>query len=260
MRGGERVLEALCRLFPEAPLFTLLHEPGSVSATIEAHRIVTSPLQRLPARVRRAYRTLLPLMPAAVRALQLPPCDLVISSSHCAIKAVRPPRGARHLCYIHTPMRYVWDQREAYFGRGRARLPTRLAAGLGTPALRAWDQPHRLPRGSVCRQLDGSCSSACRELMAARARSCLRRSTWSASRQRLLRALAGSISWSPPSHPTSAWRSRSKHFAGSVDLSRWSAEVRTPHVFGLSSAATSSTSATSRMPRLRGCTRSAGLS
>lgn len=139
MRGGERVLEALCRLFPEAPLFTLLHEPGSVSATIEAHRIVTSPLQRLPARVRRAYRTLLPLMPAAVRALQLPPCDLVISSSHCAIKAVRPPRGARHLCYIHTPMRYVWDQREAYFGRGRARLPTRLAAGLGIPALRAWD-------------------------------------------------------------------------------------------------------------------------
>jgi glycosyltransferase involved in cell wall biosynthesis len=140
MRGGERVLEELCRLFPEAPLFTLLHEPGTVSTTIEAHRIVTSPLQRLPAKVRRAYRTLLPLMPAAVRALRLPPCDLVLSSSHCAIKAVRPPAGARHLCYIHTPMRYVWDQREAYFGPGRARLPTRLAAAVGTPALRAWDR------------------------------------------------------------------------------------------------------------------------
>ncbi len=140
MRGGERVLEEICRLFPEAPLFTLIHEPGSVSQAIEARRIVTSPLQRLPATVRRGYRTLLPLMPAAVRALQLPPCELVISSSHCAIKAVRPPPGARHLCYIHTPMRYVWDQQEAYFGPGRANLPTRVAAGLGAPLLRAWDR------------------------------------------------------------------------------------------------------------------------
>jgi glycosyltransferase involved in cell wall biosynthesis len=140
MRGGERVLDELCRLFPDAPIFTLLHEPGSVSTAIEAHRIVTSPLQRLPARIRRGYRSLLPLMPAAVRELRLPTCDLVISSSHCAIKAVRPPPGARHLCYIHTPMRYVWDQQDAYFGRGRANLPTRLAARLGAPWLRAWDR------------------------------------------------------------------------------------------------------------------------
>ncbi len=140
MRGGERVLEELCRLFPDAPLFTLLHEPGSVSAAIEGRRIVTSPLQRLPAGVRRGYRKLLPLMPAAVRALELPPCDLVISCSHCAIKAVRPPAGARHLCYIFTPMRYVWDQQDAYFGPGRANAPTRLAAGLGASLLRAWDR------------------------------------------------------------------------------------------------------------------------
>jgi glycosyltransferase involved in cell wall biosynthesis len=79
-------------------------------------------------------------MPAAVRALRLPPCDLVISSSHCAIKAVRPPAGARHLCYIFTPMRYVWDQQDAYFGPGRASPPTRLAAALGAPLLRAWDR------------------------------------------------------------------------------------------------------------------------
>jgi glycosyltransferase involved in cell wall biosynthesis len=140
MRGGERVLEELCRLFPDAPIYTLLHERGSVSPTIEARRIVTSPLQRLPASVRRGYRQLLPLMPAAVRALRLPPCDLVLSSSHCAIKAVRPPRGSRHLCYIHTPMRYIWEQQSAYFDRGRTGLPTRIAAGLGSPLLRAWDR------------------------------------------------------------------------------------------------------------------------
>jgi glycosyltransferase involved in cell wall biosynthesis len=140
MRGGERVLEELCHLFPDAPIYTLLHEPGAASPTIEARRIVTSPLQRLPVGVRREYRKLLPLMPAAVEALRLPPCDLVLSTSHCAIKAVRPPRGARHLCYVFTPMRYVWDQQQAYFGRGRASPALRLLAGFGAPALRAWDR------------------------------------------------------------------------------------------------------------------------
>lgn len=139
MRGGERVLEEMCKLFPEAPLATLLHAPGSVSPTIEARRLITSPLQALPAPLRRRYRFLLPLMPAAVEALRLPLCDLVLSTSHCAIKAVRPPQGARHLCYVHTPMRYVWDQREAYFGPGRASLPVRALAAGGTPLLRAWD-------------------------------------------------------------------------------------------------------------------------
>lgn len=139
MRGGERVLAELCRLFPDAPLFTLLREPGAVSELIEARRIVCSPLQRLPRALRRRYRWLLPLMPAAVEALRLPPCDLVLSTSHCAIKAVRPPPGARHLSYIFTPMRYVWDQSEAYFGKRRAGGPVRALAGAGAPLLRAWD-------------------------------------------------------------------------------------------------------------------------
>ncbi|MHB8419003.1 MAG: glycosyltransferase [Myxococcales bacterium] len=139
MRGGERVLAELCRLFPEAPLYTLLHEAGTVSEAIEDRRIVTSALQRLPPRLRRSYRWLLPLMPGAVELLRLPPCDLVLSTSHCAIKAVRAPAGARHLCYVHTPMRYVWDQREAYFGRGRASPAVRAMAAIGGPLLRAWD-------------------------------------------------------------------------------------------------------------------------
>jgi len=138
MRGGERVLEELCRLFPEAPLVTLLHVKGSVSPLIEDREIHTSFLDALPG-IGRTYRRFLPLMPAAVRALRVPPCDLLISSSHCAIKALRPPPGARHLCYLHTPMRYVWGQAPAYFGPGRADPLTRAAAKLLVPALRRWD-------------------------------------------------------------------------------------------------------------------------
>ena len=69
----------------------------------------------------------------------MPECDLLISSSHCAIKALRPPSGARHLCYLHTPMRYVWSQSQAYFGPGRADPLTRAAALALVPALRRWD-------------------------------------------------------------------------------------------------------------------------
>ncbi len=139
MRGGERVLEEICRLFPDAPIYTLLHEPGTVSETIEGRPIVTSFLQRFPPAARRRYRRLLPFIPAAVEAMRVPPCDLLLSVSHCAIKALRPPPGARHLGYVLTPMRYVWDQREAYFGRGRTDPLTRALARSGVPALRLWD-------------------------------------------------------------------------------------------------------------------------
>src|SRR5947207_7498586 len=84
MRGGEKVLEVLCRRWPQAPLYTLLHQRGSCSRVIENRTIVTSWLQTLP-RVERYYRWTLPLMPGAVR-WQLPACDLVFSSSHCVAK------------------------------------------------------------------------------------------------------------------------------------------------------------------------------
>ena len=94
MRGGERCLEVFCELFPEAPLFTLLHVPGSVSPVIERRRIVTSFVQRLPSAATR-YRHYLPLFPAAVRSMSLAGHDLVISLSHCVAKAVRVPPGRR---------------------------------------------------------------------------------------------------------------------------------------------------------------------
>ena len=80
-------------MFPDAELFTLIHVPGSTSPRIEALRITASPLSRLPGAARH-YRKLLPLFPAAIERLRLPPCDLVLSTSHAVAKAVRAPRGA----------------------------------------------------------------------------------------------------------------------------------------------------------------------
>ena len=118
MRGGERVLEVLCERFPDAELFTLVHVRGSVSPAIERLRIHTSLVQRLPL-VQRHYRYYLPLFPAAVERFDLERFDFVLSVSHCCAKSVIRSAGARHLCYCLTPMRYAWDQFDAYFGPQR---------------------------------------------------------------------------------------------------------------------------------------------
>ena len=123
MRGGEKVLEAIASLYPDAPIFTLLHVPGSVSAELESHEIHTSFVQHLPGALRH-YRQYLPLFPRAIERFDLRGFDFVISTSHCVAKSVLVPPGTPHLCYCHSPMRYAWDQFDAYFGPaqvGRAR-------------------------------------------------------------------------------------------------------------------------------------------
>lgn len=136
MRGGEKVLEHLSSLFPEAPLFTLFHFPGSVSPAIESHPIRTSFLQTAPG-IRRHYRRYLPFFPAAIEELDLSGFDVVVSSSHCVAKGVIAPPDAFHLCYCHTPMRYAWDQEHAYFPN-RKGLGARLRS-IALTGLRAWD-------------------------------------------------------------------------------------------------------------------------
>jgi glycosyltransferase involved in cell wall biosynthesis len=138
MRGGEKVLLSLARVFPEAPIFTLLHVPGSVAPELEARAIHTTFVQRLPA-VARRYRHYLPLFPAAAASIDLRGFDVVISSSHCVVKGVKPQPGALHVCYCHTPMRYIWDRYDDYFGPGRAALPVRGAMAVLAPWLRHWD-------------------------------------------------------------------------------------------------------------------------
>jgi glycosyltransferase involved in cell wall biosynthesis len=139
MRGGEKCLEAFCEIFPQADIFTLLHLRGSVSPTIEEHPIKTSWVQGLPF-VDRKYRHYLPLFPWAIKNLSLKGYDLILSSSHCVAKGVSVPEGALHVSYVHTPMRYVWDMFDDYFGRGSsAGWPVRGLMALLAPALRRWD-------------------------------------------------------------------------------------------------------------------------
>ena len=118
MRGGEKVLEVLCESEPKADIFTLFHKRGSVSLLIESHRIRTSLVQRLPFAATQ-YRRYLPLFPFAIEQFDLDGYDFIISASHCAAKAVVPPGRAKHLCYCFSPMRYAWDQFDAYFGPRR---------------------------------------------------------------------------------------------------------------------------------------------
>ncbi len=138
MRGGEKCLEVLCELFPDAVVHTLIHVPGSVSPVIESHEIRTSFIQHLPM-AGRLYRHYLPFFPSAIEKLDMREFDLVISSSHCAAKAVRPRAGALHICYCHTPMRYIWDMYDEYFGPGKASAPVRKVMGMLRPRLQEWD-------------------------------------------------------------------------------------------------------------------------
>jgi glycosyltransferase involved in cell wall biosynthesis len=138
MRGAESALEVLCELYPEAALYCLFHDRGKVSGTIEGMNIKTSFVQRLPF-VKRHYRWYLPLFPTAIERLDLRKYDLVISSSHCVAKGVVPAPGARHVSYVYTPMRYMWDLYDDYFGKDRAGLLTRMLVPLFRPYLKSWD-------------------------------------------------------------------------------------------------------------------------
>jgi glycosyltransferase involved in cell wall biosynthesis len=139
MRGGEKVLEALCELYPAADIFTLVHRRGSVSATIERHPIRTSLVQHLPLATTH-YPRYLPLFPFAIEQLSLDRYDLVISSSHCAAKGVVVPGRAVHVCYCHSPMRYAWDQFDAYFGPERVgRMASRWLYRPLLSRLARWD-------------------------------------------------------------------------------------------------------------------------
>lgn len=138
MRGGEKTLEVLSQRFAGADLYTLVHVKGSVSPTIEQHPIHTSVVQWLPA-VKHAYRHYLLTFPTAIEWLDLDGYDLVVSTSHCAAKAVIAPR-ARHLCYCFTPMRYAWDQFDAYFGPARLGRPGSWLAKRLMRHLAKWDR------------------------------------------------------------------------------------------------------------------------
>jgi glycosyltransferase involved in cell wall biosynthesis len=118
MRGGEKALDVICERFPDAELFTLVHVRGSVSPAIERLPAHTSFVQRLPF-VKRHYREYLPLFPTAIEQFSFDRFDRIVSVSHCVAKSIVHPARVPHVCYCLTPMRYAWDQFDAYFGPDR---------------------------------------------------------------------------------------------------------------------------------------------
>ncbi|MCP5433614.1 MAG: glycosyltransferase [Alphaproteobacteria bacterium] len=136
MRGGEKVVEALCELYPDADIFTHLYDPSELSSAISSHRVATTFIARLPF-ARRLYRHYLPLMPLALEELDLSAYDLVISSEAGPAKGVITRPDALHVCYCHSPMRYLWDQYHIYLKT--AGLPTRALMPLLFHGLRQWD-------------------------------------------------------------------------------------------------------------------------
>lgn len=143
MRGGEKCLELFCANLPaDTPIHTLFHVPGSVSAAIESHPIRTSPLAARREIAKRYQRHLLSF-PRAIESFDLSGYDVVLSSHHCVAKGVRTGPETKHLCYIFTPMRYIWDQVGNYFAGAR-----RLLLPLAWPAiahLRRWDKRTAAP-------------------------------------------------------------------------------------------------------------------
>lgn len=136
MRGGEKVVESLCRMYPDADIFTHVVNPSVLSETLRKHKVTESFISRLPF-ARRLYQKYLPFMPAALEALDLTSYDLVISSESGPAKGVISSPDAVHICYCHSPMRYLWDQYHVY--RAQAGFLAKLMMPFISPALRRWD-------------------------------------------------------------------------------------------------------------------------
>jgi glycosyltransferase involved in cell wall biosynthesis len=135
MRGAERVLDVLCELYPEADLYSLIYRKGSLTHRIENRRIVATPLNLLPGN----HRWWLAFYPWAISKFDLAGYDVVISSSYAVAKGVTVPESTPHICYCHTPMRYIWDMYEEYFHASRKWAPVRWLLDAMARRLRAWD-------------------------------------------------------------------------------------------------------------------------
>lgn len=138
LRGGEKVLEALCELYPQADIFTHVYLPEKFNnSVISNHKILTTFIAKLP-RAKKYYQLYLPLMPLALEELDLSEYDLVISSESGPAKGIIVQPGVPHICYCHSPMRYAWDMYAEY--RSRMGKIKRILTALFLHYIRRWDQ------------------------------------------------------------------------------------------------------------------------
>ena len=137
-RGGERVLEILADMFPQADIFTMVLDPKALPPSLRSRNFTTSFLQRVPG-ARRHYRKFLPLFPLALEQFKLDEYDLVISSESGAAKGVLTRPHTCHICYCHTPMRYVWDMYHQYRASAPGGALGRAFYSLAASYVRQWD-------------------------------------------------------------------------------------------------------------------------
>lgn len=136
MRGGEKVLEELCKLYPQADIYTNVYNPAKISDEIKKHKIYTTKVNKFPM-AKKFYQKYMPFMPKALMELDLTGYDLVISSESGPAKGVCPAPNAYHVCYCHTPMRYLWDMYHEYFRKSNPIVKFFMKKMI--PGLRQWD-------------------------------------------------------------------------------------------------------------------------
>ena len=136
MRGGEKVLESLCKMFPQADIYTNVYNPDAVSDIIKSHKVYTTKINKYPF-AKKLYQKYMPFMPKALMDLDLTGYDLIISSESGPAKGVCPAPDAFHICYCHTPMRYLWDMYHEYFSKSNPLV--RFFMKKMIPSLRLWD-------------------------------------------------------------------------------------------------------------------------
>jgi glycosyltransferase involved in cell wall biosynthesis len=136
LRGAERTFAAMADCFPRAPIHTTLYSARGTQGRFAGHPVHTSNLQHLGIR-QRGFRALLPFFPTAVERLAVQDHDVVISSSSAFAHGVRPRQGAAHVCFCHSPFRYVWHERELALTEAPPTLRPMLTRTLDR--IRAWD-------------------------------------------------------------------------------------------------------------------------
>jgi len=136
MRGGEKVLESLCNLFPSADIYTHVYNPENISDVIKKHNIITTEINKLPF-ASRLYQKYLLLMPNALEKLDLKDYDLILSSESGPAKGIIAPPNSIHICYCHSPMRYLWNMYFEYYNN--AGYFSKIVMKNKFKDLRVWD-------------------------------------------------------------------------------------------------------------------------
>ena len=137
-RGGERVVETMAKMFPGADLFFVVADPDKLPLFLRERSIKTSFLQNFPGS-KRWHRHFLPLYPLALEQFDLSDYDLVLSSESGPAKGVLTSSTACHVCYCHSPMRYLWDFYHDYRNGRSMGVISRPVFGLASHYLRLWD-------------------------------------------------------------------------------------------------------------------------